>query len=53
VGYYKYINGDEFKGEWRNDEKYSANYKFLSGNSFEGRFKNGELLYGVMVYSNG
>ena len=52
-GFYRYVNGDEFRGECKNDEKHSGQYKFFNRNSFEGRFKNGEFSYGVMIYVNG
>jgi hypothetical protein len=50
---YRYSNGDEFSGDWKNDEKMLGNYRFHEGGSFEGRFKNNELSYGLMVYENG
>ena len=30
-GVYRYANGDEFKGEWKNDEKLYGVYKFHEG----------------------
>ena len=52
-GIYRYPNGDEFKGEWKNDEKLIGQYKFSDGRSFDGRFKKNQMSYGVMLYQNG
>lgn len=52
-GTYRYANGDEFKGEWKNDEKIYGFYRFKDGATFEGRFKSNNISYGVMVYQNG
>ena len=38
-GTYKYMNGDEFKGEWKNDQKQIGKYTFSTGDEFEGKFK--------------
>lgn len=52
-GVYCYQNGDEFRGEWKNDQKMMGSYRFSGGASFEGRFKKNEMNYGVMIYENG
>lgn len=52
-GTYKFPNGDEFRGEWKNDEKIYGLYRFKDGPTFEGRFKLNNISYGVMVYENG
>ena len=40
-GTYLYRNGDEFRGEWKNDEKVMGKYIFQGGEIFEGKFRNG------------
>lgn len=52
-GTYKYVNGDEFKGEWKNDEKQIGKYTFGTRDEFEGRFRNGQMAFGMMHYANG
>ena len=39
----KYKNGDEYSGEWKNNQKDGTGvYRFKNGDLYEGEFKNGK-----------
>ena len=45
-----FIDGDEFKGEFKNDEKHGfGTYTFADGRRYEGHYKNGKES-GIHVY---
>ena len=52
--YFKYANGDEFKGDFRNDSFYYGRYTIASDDSyFVGFYKNGQPSGGTWFNKNG
>ena len=54
-GFYSYSNGDEYLGEWKDNNKHGqGTLTFASGNKYVGEFKDGEQHgQGTFTFHNG
>ena len=47
-----FLNGDQLKGEWENDQCIQGIYKFINGDAFEGKISEYHIEKGELIFSS-